>query len=39
VRPDAIVAMRVTAPVPDPARFIANVLDQLLARPIAVPST
>lgn len=38
VRPDAIVAMRVTAPVPDPARFLAGVLDQLLARPVAVPS-
>ena len=39
VRPDAIVAMRVTAPVPDPARFLADVLDQVLARPVAVPST
>jgi hypothetical protein len=38
VRPDAIVAMRVTAPVPDPARFLADVLDQVLARPVAVPS-
>ena len=39
VRPDAIVAMRVTAPCPDPARFLADVLDQVLARPVAVPST
>jgi putative polyketide hydroxylase len=39
VRPDAIVAMRVTAPVQDPARFLAGVLDQVLARPVAVPST
>jgi putative polyketide hydroxylase len=39
VRPDAIVAMRVTAPVPDPAGFLADVLDQVLARPVAVPST
>ena len=38
VRPDAIVAMRVGAPVPDPARFLADVLDQVLARPVAVPS-
>ncbi|MGO1052443.1 FAD-dependent monooxygenase [Crossiella sp. CA198] len=37
VRPDAIVAMRVTAPVPDPARFLADVLDQVLARPVPVP--
>ncbi|PUB24794.1 2-polyprenyl-6-methoxyphenol hydroxylase-like FAD-dependent oxidoreductase [Promicromonospora sp. AC04] len=39
VRPDAIVAMRVAAPVQDPARFLAGVLDQVLARPVAVPST
>lgn len=39
VRPDAIVAMRVTTPVPDPARFLADVLDQVPARPVAVPST
>ena len=39
VRPDAIVAMRVPAPVQDPARFLADVLDQVLARPVAVPST
>ncbi len=39
VRPDAIVALRVTAPVPDPARFLADVLDRVLARPVAVPST
>lgn len=38
VRPDAIVAMRVTAPVPDPAQFLADVLDQVLARPVVVPS-
>jgi hypothetical protein len=37
VRPDGIVAMRVTAPAPDPARFLADALDQLLARPVAVP--
>lgn len=37
VRPDAIVALRVTAPVPDPARYLADVLDQVLARPVAVP--
>ena len=37
VRPDAIVAMRVTAPVPDPARFLADVLDQVLARPDKPP--
>jgi len=39
VRPDAIVAMRATAPVPDPARFLADVLDQVLARPVSAPST
>lgn len=39
VRPDAIVAMRATAPVPDPAQFLADVLDHVLARPVAVPST
>ncbi|GAA3567698.1 FAD-dependent monooxygenase [Kribbella ginsengisoli] len=39
VRPDAIVAMRVSAAVPDPARFITDALDQLLARPIPVPTT
>ncbi|MEO6085955.1 MAG: FAD-dependent monooxygenase [Umezawaea sp.] len=39
VRPDTIVAMRVAAPVPDPARFLTDVLDQVLARPVAVPST
>ncbi|MER8072957.1 hypothetical protein ABTZ59_32240 [Streptomyces sp. NPDC094034] len=38
VRPDAIVAMRVTAPAPDPARFLADALDQVLARPVMVPS-
>jgi putative polyketide hydroxylase len=35
VRPDAIVAMRVTTPTPDPTRLLANTLDHLLARPIA----
>jgi hypothetical protein len=39
VRPDAIVAMRVTAPVPDPARLLADVLDQVQARPVPVSST
>ncbi|GAA2144487.1 hypothetical protein GCM10009760_32040 [Kitasatospora kazusensis] len=39
VRPDAIVAMRVTAPAPDPARLLTDVLDQVLAHPVAVPST
>ncbi len=39
VRPDAIVAMRVSAPGPDPARFLTDVLDRVLARPVAVPST
>ncbi|WP_033825565.1 FAD-dependent monooxygenase [Kitasatospora sp. MBT63] len=39
VRPDAIVAMRITSPVPDPARHLAEVLDQLLARPVPVPGT
>ncbi|MET4924711.1 FAD-dependent monooxygenase [Streptomyces sp. PSRA5] len=38
VRPDAIVAMRVTTPVRDPARFLAGVLDRVLARPVGVPS-
>ncbi|MCD9877054.1 hypothetical protein LJ657_26150 [Streptomyces sp. NR30] len=31
VRPDAVVAMQVTAPAPDPARFLADDLDQVLA--------
>jgi putative polyketide hydroxylase len=39
VRPDGIVAMRTTAPTPDPARFLTEVLDQVLARPVPVPST
>ncbi len=39
VRPDAIVALRVTTPVHDPARFLADVLDRVLARPVAVPAT
>jgi hypothetical protein len=37
VRPDAIVAMRVTTAVPDPAQFLADALDQLLAKPVPVP--
>ncbi|HEX6346188.1 FAD-dependent monooxygenase [Umezawaea sp.] len=32
VRPDGIVAMRATTPSPDPARFLAGVLDRVLAR-------
>lgn len=39
VRPDGIVAMRTTTPTPDPTRFLTEVLDQVLARPVAVPST
>jgi putative polyketide hydroxylase len=39
VRPDGIVAMRTTTPTPDPARFLTEVLDQVLARPVPVPST
>ncbi len=39
VRPDAIVAMRAAAPVPDPTQFLTDVLDRVLARPVAVPST
>ncbi|WP_216215868.1 FAD-dependent monooxygenase [Amycolatopsis aidingensis] len=39
VRPDAIIAMRATAPVLDPARFLADILHQVLARRVAVPST
>jgi hypothetical protein len=39
VRPDGIVAMRTMAPTPDPARFLTEVLDQVLARPVPVPST
>jgi len=31
VRPDAIVALRAAAPVEEPARFLADVLDQVLA--------
>ncbi|WP_327290414.1 FAD-dependent monooxygenase [Streptomyces sp. NBC_01198] len=38
VRPDAIVALRTTTPPPDPARFLTDVLDQVLSRPAAVPS-
>ncbi|MFF0033407.1 FAD-dependent monooxygenase [Streptomyces avermitilis] len=38
VRPDGIVAMRATASVTDPARFLTEVLDQVLARPVPVPS-
>jgi len=37
VRPDGIVAIQVRAPVEDPARFLAAVLDRVLARPVAVP--
>jgi hypothetical protein len=36
VRPDAIVAMRVPALVPGAGRYLADVLDQVLARPVAV---
>ncbi|MFD3592638.1 FAD-dependent monooxygenase [Nocardia sp. NPDC058640] len=35
VRPDAIVAMRVMDPVPEPARFLTVALDQVLARPVS----
>lgn len=37
VRPDAVVAMRAMAAVPDPARLLTDVLDQVLVRPVAVP--
>ncbi|AXB41370.1 hypothetical protein A4R43_01565 [Amycolatopsis albispora] len=37
VRPDAIVALRATNPVPDAARFLTDVLDRVLAKPVAVP--
>jgi hypothetical protein len=39
VRPDGIVAMRTTTPAPDPARFLTEVLDRVLARPVPVRST
>ncbi|MGW7063079.1 FAD-dependent monooxygenase [Streptomyces sp. NPDC054904] len=39
VRPDGIVAMRATAPATDPARFLTEILDQVLARPVPAPST
>ncbi|MER6254670.1 FAD-dependent monooxygenase [Streptomyces sp. NPDC001584] len=39
VRPDGIVAMRAAEPATDPARFLTEVLDQVLARPVQVPST
>ncbi|MGW3056754.1 FAD-dependent monooxygenase [Streptomyces goshikiensis] len=39
IRPDGIVAMRATASATDPARFLTQVLDQVLARPVPVPST
>ncbi|MFI1647300.1 FAD-dependent monooxygenase [Streptomyces avidinii] len=39
VRPDGIVAMRATAPTTDPARFLTEILDQVLARPVPAPST
>ncbi|PRY37470.1 FAD-dependent monooxygenase [Umezawaea tangerina] len=38
VRPDGIVALRVVAPAGDPVRFLTGVLDQVLARPVAVSS-
>lgn len=37
VRPDAIVALRATDPGPDPTRILTAALDQVLARPVAVP--
>jgi 2-polyprenyl-6-methoxyphenol hydroxylase-like FAD-dependent oxidoreductase len=39
VRPDGIVAMRATASATDPVRFLTGVLNQVLARPVPVPST
>ncbi|HWO68269.1 MAG TPA: FAD-dependent monooxygenase [Umezawaea sp.] len=36
VRPDGIVAARVTTLVPDPERYLTEVLDQVLARPVPV---
>lgn len=39
VRPDGIVAMRATESAKDPARFLTEVLDQVLARPVPVPRT
>ncbi|MBL0888154.1 FAD-dependent monooxygenase [Myceligenerans indicum] len=39
VRPDAIVAMRAMEPAPDPAAFLTDVLDQVLARSITVTGT
>ncbi|MFI8392290.1 hypothetical protein [Streptomyces sp. NPDC085540] len=36
VRPDGIVAMRVMAAVTDPTRFLTEVLDQVLARPVSM---
>ncbi|MGW6206952.1 FAD-dependent monooxygenase [Streptomyces sp. NPDC055089] len=38
VRPDGIVAMRTTESATDPARFLTEVLDRVLARPAPVPS-
>lgn len=37
VRPDGIVALRTTTPVTDRTRFLGEILDQLLARPVPVP--
>ncbi|MER6778137.1 MULTISPECIES: FAD-dependent monooxygenase [unclassified Streptomyces] len=39
VRPDGIVAMRAAESAKDPARFLTEVLDQVLARPVPVPRT
>ncbi|NLU71872.1 2,4-dichlorophenol 6-monooxygenase [Streptomyces sp. HNM0575] len=39
VRPDGIVAMRKTTSVPEPGRFLTEVLDQVLARSAPVRST
>ncbi|MET9693195.1 FAD-dependent monooxygenase [Streptomyces sp. NPDC006514] len=38
VRPDGIVAMRAMAAVTDPTRFLTEVLDQVLVRPVSMPS-
>ncbi|MFD7792706.1 FAD-dependent monooxygenase [Streptomyces sp. NPDC059759] len=37
VRPDGIVALRTTTPVTDRTRFLGEILDRLLARPVPVP--
>lgn len=39
VRPDGIVALRTTVSATDPSRFLTEVLDQVLARPVPAPST